>query len=199
MSEEEKPKRKKRRWEKGIDMKEFSGSSWKELHDVWPADVRVASEAWKILSVFQPAMMNTQKFIASLCGGVHFKPQDFYILCWIQRCEEAKSNVATESWSPKKGMNIGRTLWSARTAKLIKHGIIEDIPSPFRLYRVTKIGKLIIKNFIDNVEQAHQDIKYWVNSQPAENAEKVNRYLSQYCFEWEKLKEMEDNTTNNAG
>jgi len=190
---EEEPKKKKK-WKAGIDMKEFSGTSWKDLEDIWPADVRVSSEAWRIVSVLHPAFMMTQQFMKSLLNGTTIYATDFYILCLIQRCEEAKSNVATEGYSPMKSMNVGGRLWCARKAKLTKLGLIENFPSyNVRLYRVTGLGKVIIKNFITNVEQAHQNIKHWTSTQPLSGAEKVNRYLSKYCFEFETLnKELDD-------
>jgi hypothetical protein len=181
MSEEEKPK--KKQWKAGIEMPEFSGSSWRELEDIWPAQVRVASEAWKIISVFTPALMATQTFQKSMLNGKYIRSRDLFILALIQRCEEARTNVATEAWPALKAMNIGGKLWYSRKAQLTKLGLIENIPAPgLRLYRVTGLGKMVIKNFVDNVEKAHQDIKYWVSLQPPENAERVNKYLQANCF-----------------
>lgn len=178
---EEKPKNKN--WARGVDMPEFSGSSWKELEDIWPADVRVASEAWKIISVFTPALLASQIFQKELMNGKYIVSRDFFILCLIQRCEEARTNVATEAWPALKAMNIGGKLWYSRKAELTKLGLIENIPAAgLRLYRVTGLGKAVIRNFVENVEKAHQDIKYWVSLQPAENAERVNRYLQANCF-----------------
>lgn len=173
---------KKKRWKAGIEMPEFSGSSWKELHDIWPADVRVASEAWKIISVFTPALLASQTFQKSLLNGKYIGSRDLFILCLIQRCEEAKTNVATEGWPVLKAMNIGGKLWYARKSELTQLGLIENLPTTLRLYRVTGLGKTIIKNFVENVEQAHQNIKYWVSLQPDENAARVNKYLQAYCF-----------------
>jgi len=45
-------------------------------------------------------------------------------------------------------------------AKLTKLGLIENMPTTLRLYRVTKLGKMAIKNFIDNVEQGKAAITY---------------------------------------
>lgn len=169
-------------------MAEFSGTSWRDLEDIWPADVRVSSEAWKMLAVFTPAWMATVIFMKELLNGEHIHARDFFILCWIQRCEEARANVSMEAWPAMKGMNIGGTLWRTRKAGLTKLGLIENMPAPFlRLYRVTGKGKMIMRNFIDNVEQAHRDVKGWVSSQPEENAEKVNRYFQRYCFNWDKM------------
>jgi len=181
MSEEKKPK--KKQWTRGIEMPEFSGTSWRELEDIWPAHVRVASEAWKMISVFTPALLASVTFQKSMMNGKYITSRDLFILCLIQRCEEARTNVATEAWPALKAMNIGGRLWYSRKAQLTKLGLIENIPAAgLRLYRVTGAGKMIIKNFVDNVEQAHQDIKHWVSLQPPENAERVNKYLQKYCF-----------------
>jgi len=178
---DEKPK--KKQWKPGVQMPEFSGKSWRELEDIWPAQVRVASEAWKMISVFTPALIASVTFQKSMMNGKYIGSRDMFILCLIQRCEEARTNVATEAWPALKAMNIGGRLWYSRKAQLTKLGLIENIPAAgLRLYRVTGAGKMIIKNFVDNVEQAHQDIKHWVSLQPKENAERVNKYFQKYCF-----------------
>lgn len=168
-------------------MPEFSGTSWKDLEDIWPADVRVSSDAWKMMSVFYPAWLATTAFMKATLNGEFIRHQEFWVLCLIQRCEEARENVATEVWPPMKAMNIGGHLWALRKSKLTKLGLIENMPAPYlRLVRVTGIGKMIIKTFISNVEQAHRDIKHWNSLQPAENAEKVNQYFQKYCFNPDK-------------
>lgn len=179
-------------------MPEFSGKSWGELNDIWPADVRVASEAWKIVSVFTPAWLATVNFMKAILDGKHIASRDFFILCWIHRCEESRENVAMDSWPAMKGMNIGGRLWYNRKSQLTKLGLIENMPtSNIRLYRVTEMGKLIMKKFIENVEQAHKDMKYWKSLQPPEEAAKIDRALQKYCFNLEDLQDEGESLKDN--
>jgi hypothetical protein len=181
-------KKKKNGWVRGVNMPEFSGTSWKDLEDIWPADVRVNSEAWKLLSVFFPAWLATKQFIntsLNIESKQSLNSQDLFVLCLIQRCEEARSNVAMQAWPALKAMNIGGRLWYARKAKLTKLGLIENMPAKSsRLYRLTGMGKLVIRTFIDNVEQAHKDIKYWTSLQPPEYAVRIDEYLNKYCYNY---------------
>jgi hypothetical protein len=189
---------KKKRWIAGVDMAEFSGTSWRDLQDIWPQDVRVASEAWKIVSVFYPAWMRTMKFMDEQMGA-HIHMRDFFILCWIHRCEEARANVATISWPILKGMNVGGNLWYRRQAQLTKLGLIESMPSGrLQSFRVTAKGKLVMKYFIDNVEQAHSNTKAWVAAQSEEWSEKYNRYFQRYCFDWDKIISVEPESPHDS-
>jgi predicted transcriptional regulator with HTH domain len=170
------------KWTPGKEMPLFSGKSWKELEDIWPRDLRLSSEAWKIVSVMAPAWLATTKFMKSNYGEA-INMRDFFYLCWIHRGEDAKENVATVSWPIMKGLNIGGKLWYKKKSALTRIGLIENIPSKWvRLYRVTATGKMVIRVFIENVEKAHKDIRMWkVDSGPGrdETNERITRYFSE--------------------
>ncbi len=182
-----KSKNPKKNWEPGVDMPEWSGKSWKELDDIWPATVRVQSEAWKIISVSYPAFIVTQEFMKTLVGDkIQFR--EFLVLCWIHRCEEVKAGIATESWAPMKGMNISGAIWYNRKASLTRLGLIENAPvGRIRLYRVTGNGKMVIRYYVDQLEQAHKNLRYWVSLQPDKYAIQVTKYLNRYWPGWDSM------------
>lgn len=183
-----KSKTPKKKWIAGEDMPEFSGKSWKELNDIWPVDVRISSDVWKHISVAYPAFMVTQQFMKTLLKGESIKFRDFLILCWIQRCQEAKDDIATEAWAPMKGMNISGNIWYNRKASLTRLGLLENMPGErFRMYRVTGTGRMIIKYYVDQVEQAHKNLRYWLSLQPEEYAKKVTKYLNNYWPGWNEI------------
>lgn len=186
-NEEAEKSKKKKRWVRGIDMREFSGKTWRELEDLWPQDVRVASDAWKILSVLPAALVASAQFQQALIGE-KLQPRELFQMCWVMRCEEVKSDVATETLWMDRPLNLTRRMANIRSHKLHKLGLIEQLPiSGLRLYRVSDLGRVIIRNLVENLEEAHRAIKKFADDQPKEGSDRVNRYLSTYCFNWETL------------
>lgn len=170
----------KKKWIAGEDFPLFSGKRWKELEDIFPADLKIASDAYKIISVFFPAWVATQAYMkATLGGSIHMR--DFFILCWLQRCEDAKENISFESWPAMKGMNIGGKLWYNRKSQMTAIGLIENIPAKaIRAYRISATGKMVIRNFTQNVEQAHHNLRGWISMQPEDQADKMMHYLKKF-------------------
>ncbi len=188
-------------WVRGAHMPEFSGKSWQELEDIWPAEVRISSEAWKILSVVIPASEATREF----CRGympeltnqkkrVQFGMREILWLAWIQRCEEAASNTFIDPWPIKKGFNIqDNKLFNNRKSVLTKLGLIENMPAPgIRLYRVTGRGKVVLNKFVSELEQAHYNLRAWRADKPKENCDMITEYLNKYCTGWEEVTEIEE-------
>lgn len=175
-------------------MPEFSGRTWKDLEDIWPRHVRVASEALKIIACISPALHALKRDLKK--RGITLNSTNLWILFWIQRCEEAKENVATETYPIGKPHHWNLKLYYIKQSPLMRKGLIEWLPitwSPgerVKLVRVTALGKDILKTFIHYIEQAHRDIKMMAADQPAENAAKVQRYLSRFCFNWTELEDL---------
>lgn len=181
----EKPFRKKKtRGE--VKMPEFSGRSWKDLEDIHPRHVRLSSDAHTILSGVGPALYCLRQDLKK--QGIIIHADDIWLLYWIQRCEEAKENVATETYPVGKPYQWNLKLYYLKQSRLMRNGLIEWLPaSSVKLVRVTAQGKDILKTLLQYVEQMHRNVKDFVKRQPEANAEKVQRYVGKYCFEWEKL------------
>lgn len=185
--ESEEPKRHGgKRWQKGVDMRPFSGRSWQELENIWPRDMRLASDVWKVMALFPPAEVQNRRFQKALIG-VTISTHELCTLAWVQRCEEARENVATETYWMDRGLELNRRMANIRMSNITKLGLIEELPAHVRLYRVSDLGKTILRNLVEEMEKAHQNIQYWADSQPEEGKEKVNDYLTRYCFDWRDL------------
>ncbi len=178
-----KSKNPKKKWEHGKDMPELSTASWKDLQDQWPAEIRIASDAWKIISVSQPAWVAMRPFMKELLNGESIGFRDFQMLCLIYRAQEAKDGYGTQNFPILKSLNIGGTLWYARKSKINKLGLVES-RQKVRVYRVTGLGIALIKRYIENLEQAHKDLRHWISIQPDEQAREVIKYLNRFWPEW---------------
>ncbi len=182
-----------------VDLRAFSGRSWSDLHDIWPADLRISSEAWKIISVMVPAAEATVMFakthIPALNNKSGTRTQQFGLreilwLAWIQRCEEARENVATDQFPMAKGFHQPLKVIYNRKSVLTKLGLVENFPNHsrnIRLYRVTNLGKLLLRHFTEQLEQAHYNLREWISWQPQVHRDKITKYLSTYCFDWEEI------------
>lgn len=190
--------------QKFFDFRHFSGKSWSDLNDIWPADIRISSEAWKILSVVVPASELTIQFakqhipeLTIKVGEKKERNQQFGLrellwLAWIQRCEEARDNVATDQFPMAKGFHQPLNVVANRKSVLTKLGLVESFPNVagepmVRLFRVTDRGKMILRNFVENLEQAHYNLREWISWQPQVHRDRITNYLSKYCFDWEEL------------
>lgn len=183
-----KSKNPKKPWIRGKDMPDFSGTSWKDLNDIWPIDSKINSDPWKILGLFMPAFVVTQQFMKTILNGETIGYRDFIILCWMMRVQESKNDIAFEAWATMKGMNISGTIWYARKAKLTQLGLIENLPvTSIRIYRITGTGRLIVKYFVDQLTQANDNLGYWISLQDPKMSEKINKTLCKYCPGWNDL------------
>lgn len=183
-SNDETPKKPKK---KGVDLRPFSGRSWQDLHDIHPTPVRISSEYYKIESVRYVAldMLRRARMAAN---EPPIRSDEISLLCWILRCEDAKENVATEPYYVGKPLRWNFKLYAIRQSPLRRLGLIEQLPAAgLNLVRVTAEGRILIKTWLEYLEQAHRDLKYAITTQPPANAAKVNSYLSKYCFNWESL------------
>lgn len=166
----------------------FSNKSWEELQDVWPKELRIVSDAYKIVCMLAPAWVLTQQFIKANYGE-SIAMRDFLTLCWLQRCEDARENVAFDSFPALKGLNMGGKLWYSHKSALTRLGLIENIPTRVRLYRITATGKMIIRKFVENIEQANQDLHRWMSYQPPEQVVKITKALKKFIDFEEPTKE----------
>lgn len=154
----------KPKWVEGTDFPMYSGRKWGELEDVWPASMRIADDAYKIVCLMTPAWQLTKEFMKATLGDT-IDMRAMFIMCWMQRVEDAKENVGFRAWPVMKGMNIGGALWYARKAKIIKLGLVERIPLPrVHLYRLAPTGKMMVKHFVDSLNEANMKLDEWMSS-----------------------------------
>lgn len=169
----------KPKWKAGVQMPMYSGKSWEELEDIWPADLRIASDAYKIVSLFYPAQIVAQEFQKHLIGEA-IGMRDLMTLCWFQRVEDAKENVGLEAFPTMKVMNYGGRLFYARKSKITRLGLIENMPMGMRMYRITANGKLVIRNFVENLEKANDNLAMWISVQKPAMAAEITRYIQRF-------------------
>jgi hypothetical protein len=174
----------KKKWIRGIDYAEFSGMSWKEINDLWPPEVRTSSEAYLILSVMIPAFERFRTWYMQLEGFENrgdlktvFWLRDLGLLAWFSRVEEAKGGLASRGNNLEMGLLQGQKGFQSRKSALIKSGLVEQFPIKGTYYRVTPKGRLILKKYIEFVEEAHVLIKEYVNHGDEESMNKIFRHL----------------------
>lgn len=163
-------------------LNKFSGASWQELEDIFPKEIKVSSEAYIIMSVFYPAWRALSlKYNFKKNEGTVLQIDDFFLLIWVQRCEDAKGNVATQGYTISKPLKWNQRMRSFKQSRLHRLKLVENMPyKGLQMYRVTAKGKLLIREFFDMVEQAHKDIRYFSSIQPKENQEKVDKIMRRY-------------------
>lgn len=173
----------KKKWVPGKDMPFFSGKTWAELEDIYPKEKRINNDIWRMIGLAGPAWLATQNYCKELVGDkIQFR--DFLMLCFMQRVEEARDNVAFDSYHILKAFNIGGSLYTTRKAKLHKLGFVEKMPlRKLRIYRITGLGKMLIFKFVENLQKANDNLLEWVKSQPPEHQAKISQSLSLYCRE----------------
>jgi hypothetical protein len=161
-----------RRWVYGIDMPQFSGKSWKDLQDVWPIELRTSSEAYYILCAFLPAWEKLKFFAAQLLGletnKADLRFHDIGMLAWCSRCEEANEGLMADYLVAKLALMAGnnKKLFAVRKSILVKHNLLENIPNGpdhklpvFYCFRVTEKGRILLRKFIEFVDESHDLIK----------------------------------------
>ena len=147
-------------------MPEFSGKSFKHLQDLWPVEMRTSSEALYIMAGMLYASRQITVFTNQLLDvkGRQIRLMDILLLAWCLRCEDAKEGLCTEAYALKKGVDQGmQTLWT-RKAILTRFGLIENIPSIgyteyFRAYRVTERGRIVLRKFVQLINEAHTKLR----------------------------------------
>ena len=176
-----KSKNPKKKWVPGRDMPFFSGKTWAELEDIYPKGKRIDSNIWRMMGLMAPAWLATNEYCKELVGKkISFR--DFMMLCFMQRVEEARDNVAFDSYHILKGLNLGGSLYSTRKAGLHKLGFVEKMPlKHMRIYRTTGLAKMLMYKFADNLQKANDNILEWVESQPKEHQVKISQSLALHC------------------
>lgn len=174
-------------WKQPKDMPPFSGKSYGELNDIYPINSRIKDDAWRTVGLFYPAWVITRKQFKEQIGKLRFTR--FLELCYMQRCEEAKQGFAFHAYTAMKGMSVSGALFAARKAELQRTGLVERIPTSAnraRIYRVTGLGKIIIKCFNENLNQANNNLEMWLEQMKAEEQEfrKITYYLVTQYPEW---------------
>ncbi len=167
-------------WTVGKELPPFSGKNWWELEDIYPRDQRINNEIWKVIGLMGPAWLISKQFCKDLTGET-IRRRDFELLCYMQRCEEARDNVGMDTYALVKGLTLSGTILHAQKAKIQKLGLVERLPVPrMRIYRVTQKGKLLIKNFHDNLRQANDNLAYWISLQNETTRKEINRLLCKH-------------------
>ena len=172
-------------WKAGLEMPPFSGKNWWELEDIYSKDKRIGNDIWRVIGLMAPAWLISKQYCKELVGE-EIDRRSFEMLCFMQRIEEARENAAIDSYAILKSLNIGGTLYYKRKADLHRLGLLERLPiKGMRLYRVTQKGKLLIKNFHDNLHQANENIGYWISLQNEATRGKINKLLWTYYPGWD--------------
>lgn len=173
------------------DLREFVGRSWKDLDDLWPRKMRLSSEAWQVLGLALPAYSATLPFILHLTGGQMVSFRDLVLLCWLQRCEEARENVGITADLVLPGSGFKRVADLVTRQRVLRRcGLLEDLVGAPRtgLYRITASGKMILAAFVENLEQAHYDIAGWKAKQKPKTAKRIDYWLRTTAADWPNLK-----------
>lgn len=161
-------------------LKQFSNDSWQELEDIWPANLRIGSEAYKVLSVVYPAFRIFNMRLKQEEGQT-IRFDEFMLLFWFHRVEDAKENVCLTPYYVGKPLSWNQRMLAVKQSRLFHMGLVENIPiKGLRLYRVTAKGKQMLRNFVSIMEQAHKDVKFLFHLQPEDHKEKVNKGLKKY-------------------
>lgn len=171
----------KKKWVPGKDMPFFSGKTWAELEDIYPRNKRIGNDIWRMMGLMAPAWLITNEYCKELVGNkIAFR--DFMMLCFMQRVEEARDNVAFDSYHILKGLNLGGSLYTTRKAVLHKLGFVEKMPLPkLRIYRTTGLAKMLMHKFAENLQMANDNLLEWIKSQPPEHQAKISQSLNLYC------------------
>jgi hypothetical protein len=176
-----KSKNPKKTWVPGKDMPFFSGKTWAELEDIYPKNKRIGNDIWRMMGLMAPAWIATNEYCKELVGQkISFR--DFMMLCFMQRVEEARDNVAFDSYHCLKALNLSGSLYTTRKAVLHKLGFVEKMPlHKLRIYRTTGLAKMLMYNYVDNLQKANDNLLLWVESQPKEHQVKISQSLNMYC------------------
>lgn len=177
---------KKKQWRFGKEMPPFSGKSYGELNDIYPINSRIKDDAWRMVGLMLPAWIVTQRQYEEQLG-CRMRFSSFQELCWMQRCEERSEGVAFLPYPAIKGMNISGAIFAARKARLTQLGLVENIPlsaNRARVYRVTGLGKMIIKSFTDNLNGANDNLEFWLSTVSEEDFKRITYYLVTQYPEW---------------
>lgn len=163
MDEEEKPKKKKR-WTRGKEMPLFSGKTWAELQSIWPPEERINSQIWRAIGFYEPAWKFTRIFMKNVYG-LTVRMSDFNLVCFFMRVEEHFEDVASIELPIKMTRQVHRDLLNIQKSRITKQGLIEQFPQggPPARYRVTPIGRMMIKTFVENLTQADNDMTHWAS------------------------------------
>lgn len=173
------------------EMNRFSGATWGELEDIWPKSLRITSDIHMILSVFYPAFNQMNRRMKEE-EGITIRIDDFLLLFWYQRCEEAKGNVATLPYVVGKPLKWNARMLSIKQSRLFRMKLVENMPiKRLRMYRLTAKGKHLMKTFVNLLEQAHKDVRFFASDCP--NVHLFNAGMQRYielggAFDYETMK-----------
>lgn len=166
------------------EMTKFSGESWDNLQDIWPAHLRISSEIYSALGVFYPVWVNLnkryrQQFKESL--GL----RDLFLLFLFHRVEEAKGDVGAPTFILGVMIDVNYlNLLPLKKSTIHRLKLIEQYPMingyrP-RIYRLTSLGKQILRETVELVEQAHRDVRLLTASEQPHSVAKNKKYFEDY-------------------
>lgn len=156
------------------------GETWADLHSMWPASFRLSDEAYQVAAVIAPAHRIVQIKWREELKGEDIAIRDLLLLCWILRCQEGKMDTATEAYVVGKPMSWNKTLWSLKQSNLSRLKLIETLPfkKVHWMYRVTGKGKAMIMDFVQEMNNCHQNVSYFISKR--ENPELVSAQFKKY-------------------
>lgn len=143
------------------NFRHWSNAKWGELQDLWPANVKVMNEAFKMLAVFMPAFYKFRNSHPELnIGGRKFRAEDFFYLCWIMRCEDTNEGLMASLFDIIRPLNLAKSQASLKNSRLNRLGLVENIPFVRgSLYRVTADGRMLLREFCELMEECHRNQK----------------------------------------
>lgn len=191
LSPEEYKEKKRQQKEFLKNVPPFSGRSYDELNDIYPIDLRIKDDVWRLVGLMKAAFVVTQRQFKDQLP-TKLKWCRFEELCWMQRCEERKEGFAFIEYPAIKGLNISGAIFAARKAELIRLGLVEQIPiekvKKARIFRVTWLGKMVIKSFVENLTQANNNLEEWLMKIHPEEYLKITKSLAYNSHRWTQTK-----------
>jgi len=171
----------------------FSFRTWQYLEDIWPRDVRLKrdekgnfhNDCYKIMSVILFSIRKAQVFAKK--EGVSLLMEDLFLLFWFQRVEEGRENAGAEDYQLRTPLDWCHNLGMIKRSRLVRAGLVEYFPGKLRLLRVTTKGKILMSKMLEDVEQAHMDVKECVKNQPLKGQLKMNKFLARFTDVWKPL------------
>jgi hypothetical protein len=140
----------------------FSGKTYKELNDIYPISSRINDEMWRVVCLMKPAYILTLRKFKEELKGQSLRFSIFMEMCWMQRCEESKQGLPFSLFPVGRGLEISNNILAARKAELVKLGLIEQMPfTQNRMFRVTALGKLMIKTMVENMREIEARLVEW--------------------------------------
>lgn len=168
----------------------FSGKTYAELNDIYPIDKRINDDLWRMVCLCGPAYkLLMQKFSQELDGRT-LRFVNFQMLCWMQRCEEAKQGLAFSMGPVANGIQLfNKSLLAMRNSELMVLGLVEQITTqkPY-IFRVTARGKMMIKTYVEMMRELEGKLSEWIEKTTDGGYDAFTKAMIDNLDRWHKPK-----------